>query len=186
MGKRRTLDGKPGRRIIMQQLIATPEELAYLAGIADGEGCFVIYKKHFNNGRWIQYESAFSLAMGHPVPLRMFAAKFGNMVQPRRDKRTAKRRLIYLWRVTSTRATELAKALIPYLEVKRRQATLAIEFQTLKDRSTIEALAGRSLGCRGKVPQHIIEAQDALWIESRRLNARGIDWVPETEVSIAA
>lgn len=110
----------------------TDVELAYLAGILDGEGCITI---GFRRGGAFRSSGALhaseshhlvlSVLMRHPAPVELFSRFFGGRV----TVRVLNGKPISGWRVHSRRAERTLEILLPYLRVKQEQAKLAIFFQ---------------------------------------------------------
>lgn len=100
----------------------TSEELAYLAGMIDGEGHF--YKPMAKNGQGKAYPQPrllFVQSVGnHGLELCEWAKeRFGGGITLTRD--------LYRWQVTGKAAVALAQALQPLLIVKREQVLRILE-----------------------------------------------------------
>ena len=106
-------------------------ELSYAAAAVDGEGCIGI--RIVKNVRSVRPQYALVLSVSNCDPrLPRKMAKFfgGNVIRRTHDKR---RRPLYEWRITSTKAARALEAMRPYLLIKGEQADLFIEFaKTLK------------------------------------------------------
>lgn len=109
----------------------TELDLAWLAGIIDGEGCIRIRKKS-NKLHWfitILINSSDLYMIPHvndliPGTISRFCKSYGS------DQLG--------WEITGKRAYYLLKDLLPYLRVKHEQAAKAIEFhETCKQRGQI-------------------------------------------------
>ena len=109
-------------------------ELAYIAGIVDGEGYIGISADHrkrnpvrpcwrlrvsvTNNNEWLMQYLKF--AFGGSVTM-----KSGSRVKP-----------CYDWVLNRGKAAEFLKLILPYLRLKRPQAEIAIKFQSGITKST--------------------------------------------------
>ncbi len=115
----------------VEQLMASREALAYLAGILDGEGCLRITRQRLRRKPRNSPRHWPTLFVGNTSrPLADFLRRtFGGSIYRRRP--TVSHRPVYLWQLT-TRASIFAilTAVRPYLLVKSAQADLLIEFIT--------------------------------------------------------
>ncbi len=97
-------------------------DLAYTAGIVDGEGCIGLYlssNKSFrvhvtvtNTNEWLIQWLKFAYGgnvCSAPVPVNC--------------------KLAWRWNIVSNQATNFLETIMPFLKLKRQQAELAIEFQ---------------------------------------------------------
>lgn len=110
-------------------------DLAYLAGIVDGEGYIGITADHrtrnpdrpcwrlrvavTNTNEWLMQHLKFSIG--------------GGTIILRSDKR---QKPCYQWEIGNRKAAEFLKLILPYLRLKRPQAELAIKFQASISKST--------------------------------------------------
>lgn len=102
-------------------------ELAYLAGIIDGEGCITINLRHPRDGRSIRHDLNVQCNMQNQKAILLLGQIFGGLKNYRvKDKKSNK--IVYEWRVSNRKAYECLKQLFPYLRVKKEQALLGIEF----------------------------------------------------------
>jgi len=110
----------------------TTAELAYIAGIVDGEGCICIaqtYRKRKNFlEQWLQVQ--IKMVDGQAIKLinKFYPASLT------RQKKTAKPTIHPCWCyiTQALRAQRFLKDLLPYLRVKRKQAEFGIQFQDTK------------------------------------------------------
>jgi hypothetical protein len=119
----------------------TEAEMAYIAGIVDGEGCIQAHYKR---------KLALRLEVGNTdrVLIDWLELKLGGRITT--IPREHPRRTIFLWRLASLEAVPVLKALLPYLIVKKRQAELFIELadvshRGLRGRPITEAEGARRL-----------------------------------------
>lgn len=104
------------------------EELAYIAGIFDGEGCFYIYRKAGGSGKAKSYRSAAKANNTHLPLMEWLASKLGGRINARTPKQTGYK-TIYQLCVEGPRLVELVDSLLPYMIVKNEQALVAKEMQ---------------------------------------------------------
>lgn len=103
------------------------KELAYLAGIFDGEGCIDIARIS-RKDRWSPtYRLQCRLAMCNPYIPKLFYFRFGGSV--RTFKRDPKWSRQWYWHISGVKAVEFLNVIKPYLRLKRAEADLAITFQ---------------------------------------------------------
>lgn len=108
------------------------EQLAWLAGIADGEGCFYLTATHDRTGRKVV---KYSFSVGNTNKLiilevkRIFESLFGHEVRYTPIKGRGNRKSSWLIQATSLGDLQtLCNALMPFLIGKRDQALTMLEF----------------------------------------------------------
>ena len=104
----------------------TSIDLAYAAGIVDGEGCITI--NHAKSKQCMRgYFNALQIKVAmttYQVPYWLLDT-FGGSI--REQPTTGK--LIYVWTIGSRQASNLLKQLLPHLKNTKLQAETAIKFQ---------------------------------------------------------
>ena len=94
------------------------QDLSYLAGFFDGEGCISILKS--TKGNWNPaYFLQAQIGQKYGNILDWVKENFGGNVYKKRDQ---------TWIVTNFKAYEFIKLITPYLKYKKPQAELAIKF----------------------------------------------------------
>ena len=158
----------------------TNEELAYAAGIMDGEGSISLVKtkqrnkppKYLNHGNLsnpnginIRYVLSVNVGMvDRQVPEWLYEQFGGHLYYRKGQKEGWSNQCI--WQITSRLALSFLEQVFPYLKVKRVQAKIAIDFQRdrkvgvglmsiEKQADTILYEAMRRLNQRGKVENAI-------------------------------
>ena len=96
-------------------------DLAYMAGLFDGEGCINIKKK----GRY--YSLNCKLNMANEFLPNLYKFSFGGSLSKVPQEPPIQTQLA--WSITSRNATTFLEAILPYLKLKRNEAELAIKFQ---------------------------------------------------------
>ena len=104
-------------------------DLAYMAGIIDGEGCIRIGKgNQGGNNKKVNYTLKMSIGMANPYIPQMFRFVFGGHFFQSTEG-TAERLPTWQWGIDSNKAVDVLRTLLPYLKLKKSEAELAIEFQ---------------------------------------------------------
>lgn len=102
----------------------THEELVYLAGFFDGEGCIHIQTRR--DGRWLNL--LVSIVQTNPRPLLLAHSEFGGSLS-KTDKSSGKSKKP-IWRLcfAPKNAARFLRAVYPYLIVKKEEAEVALAF----------------------------------------------------------
>jgi LAGLIDADG DNA endonuclease family protein len=143
----------------------------YVAGLFDGEGWFNINRgkrKDVRRGYAFQVHAAMSLKQ-QPV-LEAFQRLFGGTVRQQKS-RSRKHATYFRWVIAGEDVAAFALAVGPMLRIKRKQAQLAVKFQTFKRRNknapSSDARYARltrmweemkMLNKKGPRPQRVLEA----------------------------
>ena len=114
------------------------EDLAYIAGLIDGEGSIVITKARRSNPKYKcpHYILLVTCTNTHLGVLEWLNTKYASSKAFRKREREGWR-TAYEWHSSAKMALGFLKLIRPWLKIKSEQADLAIEFQTNKmsDRS---------------------------------------------------
>ena len=104
-------------------------DLAYIAGLFDGEGSIGLNKtKNYNGTGSVYYRLLVQVCMVEEYIPQWLHLNFGGslskriMVKPRRN--------ITHWQIANRKAAEFLKVILPYLKIKKPQAEVALEFQS--------------------------------------------------------
>ena len=109
----------------------TVAELAYAAGILDGEGCVSLEKTNGRPNKRGYRISLFAVVSNtNESLLQWLKDKFGGQV--RQYKRREDRKACWVWRICAQQAAGFLEAVRPYLIVKSSEVDLALEFQKEK------------------------------------------------------
>lgn len=143
-------------------------QLAYLAGLIDGEGSITVTRKRDTKGmrfgynfRPVVHVASTNRAVLHRVwKWTGRLGKVGKFDEPR-----ANRKARYQWMIWSRQGSQLVRAVLPYLIVKRRQALAFLRFANL------------TRSCRSPSRNGLTDVQwrrqHELYAEIRKLNKRG-------------
>jgi len=145
----------------------SPTDLAYLAGIVDGEGTVTVLV-NYNAKTGGQGATCKIMVPNTYEPLIVWLADtFGGRISRYGKIRSAKHKQLYMWYVSATRSAQLLELILPYLKIKRRQAEIVIAVHKLRGKP----MAGK----QGKVlSKENFEARQPLIAELRVLNKRGV------------
>lgn len=105
-------------------------DLAYMAGLLDGEGCIEIAKQLRplqKYGTKVYYYIRVRIGNTVPSLIKFCNKRFGGKIWSGYKKNSTVK--FYNWTIFSNQAVELLKLILPYLISKREEALLALEFQ---------------------------------------------------------
>lgn len=115
---------------MLQDLTKIPESnLAYLAGIIDGEGCIRIAKRvKRSEEKWGYYELSLVVTNTDARLIKWIESTFGGSVTPL-ARRKSHHKDLYEWVVSSRAAGSILSAVEKFMIVKKEQAQLALRFR---------------------------------------------------------
>ena len=102
-------------------------DLAYVAGIIDGEGTITVVK----NGQTSSLRV--SVCNTNEWLINWLRFSFGGSVY--KFRKIEKNKQAWQWMLTCRKARDFIVLVMPYLQIKRPQAELAIQFQNRKNKS---------------------------------------------------
>lgn len=154
-------------------MLATREqELAWLAGFADGEGSIFIgkaqRKKKSGDKIYIRYELTFVVVQAIQRPILRYKEMFGGFIKCRMPKPHERLLPKWYWTTVGTNAYNALKELLPYLDVKREEALNGIAYQEFKDKERGVSGKGKGKGFRF-TPQALAIIEDFRMI-GKKLN----------------
>lgn len=123
------------------------EQLIWMAGFVDGEGCISINRKKNGKGRMYHHLS-FLVCNKEKYPLHLFQFAFGGQIYKQYKMGKVHQRSWYMWKVENRTAYNAIKALYPYLVIKKPQAEIAFTFQEAKRPRGRRALSEEELAVR--------------------------------------
>jgi hypothetical protein len=110
-------------------------EVAYLAGLIDGEGC--LYARKTISRKTIGVASGLIISMTDGGVIQEMQSMTGvGGIALFKDKRKTNWKVAHIWTVGSQQCALLCREVLPYLRIKKRQAELLIELAELKRKST--------------------------------------------------
>lgn len=107
-------------------------DLAYAAGIIDGEGCIAIaHCKHAKVTSGYVNRLSVAVAMTTPEIPQWFKDNFGGCLSKKKSS-YSNHRDVHTWMIQATQAQVYLKMILPYLKLKQPQAKNGILFQAVK------------------------------------------------------
>lgn len=151
-------------RIVQFTTNQTQEQLAYLAGIVDGEGCFYFGQvKQGQYGNGTQWHCKLAVTSTDKRLTDRLNDLFGG-TKEQRYRYTSKKafeRPIYRWDATGLMLDYICPKILPFLIIKREQCICMIEI-----RKTYANIGSKRL------PIDIVEKRTKFLIVMRNLNSR--------------
>lgn len=142
-------------------------ELAYIAGFVDGEGHIGLATRKPLPGHHQQYRERIYIGNCDQSIIKYIQSLFPKGTTHQNIRYSKKHRPLYRVHYSSLNAIELAKALLPYLRVKKEQAKKLIEFRdkiTLIDRHASNRV----------LPEKEYQRRTEIYQTLKRLNQRGV------------
>ncbi|KKL64921.1 hypothetical protein LCGC14_2160140 [marine sediment metagenome] len=125
----RLIEADKKRKLLYNSLWNLPPvELAYIAGLLDGEGCITIVKGHHRrlHPNWSP-EYALHISISNQfVPALEYLKSATGLGSIQRDRGKN-----FKWLISCQQAAEFLKVIKPHLLIKAKQADVAIKFQSL-------------------------------------------------------
>ena len=107
-------------------------EAAYLAGLIDGDGCFVINVRQIKGRYSPSYQCALIIDVCQPELLEELRELTGiGVVRPSRPQ-IGNRRAAFAWIIYSQACEDLIRRIYPYLRLKRERADVALALRATK------------------------------------------------------
>jgi hypothetical protein len=147
--------------------IWTPTEIAYLAGIIDGEGCFAMHRRRGTHifGTQLQIGNT-DVRMLHWV-----REHFGGSVKF--EKRSqSHHKPMWRWASATSELESITRAVLPFLIVKREQAELFLAY-----RATV-SVASHEWRRKDGAPESVKVARQRIHAKLSTLNQRGVPGRP--------
>ena len=143
--------------------------LAYAAGIVDGEGsiCFTSPK----GGNYPYHGLRVSVTNTNEWLINWFWFSFGGKIYIKPAHRG--RKVCYQWQIWGKSALDFLKVIVPFLQIKRPQAELAIAFQERKEARLRKPRQIGSWRFRRTEEEQALDEVDAMLMA--KYNHRGVD-----------
>ena len=144
-------------------------ELAWCAGIIDGEGSIVLIRHPAHRGTATHYFSPrICVEIREQVAVEVLYRLFGGHIAFA-SKKNKKHCSTYKWTVGHRQALAAATELLPFLRLKTKQAKLIIEYYNLPR------------GYKTGTPPKLVTDRNAIYEKMRDLNQKGPDNVVDHE-----
>jgi|SRR5690606_1714061 len=146
-------------------------EIAYLAGIIDGEGSIYIGNFSCNpKTKLPYYQTNMQVTNTNKNLINWLKKIFGGLINKRTTKQHANnsRMQAYTWTATGDRLTHLCELMLPYLQCKRKQAEIMLEMRKTYTKN------GAPRGKQGvpTLPEEVRIRRQQLMNEMRSLHIR--------------
>jgi hypothetical protein len=116
---------KAGRKWPEPTMTPSDTDLAWAAGIMDGEGCIAI-KLDSKKPGWTRHELKVDVTNTNEPIIRKLQAMFGGGISIPKSQGPNRRRVAH-WQIYGRRAAGCLRAILPYMVAKKPEAVLAIE-----------------------------------------------------------
>ncbi len=137
------------------------EELAYAAGIFDGEGHISLMRcvKPSKKRAGPEYALDVQITNSDKPVLEFFRTRFGGRVKS--HSMIEGRKPVYRWQVTGKKIDDFLVSVRPYVRIRKRQVKYALDFRKIVEGRKVQ---------RAKLTPKEIERRNLL---RRKINARG-------------
>lgn len=143
----------------------TSEQIAYLAGIIDGEGCFYIGRvKQGKYGCGYQFHTCIKIDNTCRDLIEYLNNIFGGRREYAWHKKAPNHNAVYVWTAQGPILDYLCPLVLPYLVVKRQQCELMMQI-----RKTYKNIGSKRL------PDDVVAIRTDIMIKLRQLNSRWHD-----------
>ena len=105
-------------------------DLAYCAGLFDGEGCIHISKQYLKKQPPAYYNLRVTITNTNQYVLEWFHFSFSGNLYLQKPKENRQR--AWRWQIADRQAEEFLRAILPYLIIKKAEAELALKFMAGK------------------------------------------------------
>lgn len=139
-------------------------ELAYYAGLFDGEGCIHIARINTAK-RNLSYQLVCRVSMYSLSTLEGFKLHFGGSIYCEKNHPTSnKYGLLWSWSIFSNGAKDFLNQIKPYSQIKKTQLELALQFQANKSNGARKGIWGNAPKTEGE-----LAVEEAQYILMRNL-----------------
>lgn len=97
---------------------------AYIAGLFDGEGCVILYKRIRKPTNRVEFSLVVSIGNTHRPTLEWIKNQFGGSIAKRHNGTNLP---VWEWKASNRSAYDFLWVLLPYCRIKKAQIELAIE-----------------------------------------------------------
>lgn len=100
------------------------EQLAYIAGLFDGEGCVSISKTWPKDRLNPRYKLCVTIANTNPKPLIIIKKLYGGYIYI--GNKSPGRKILYTWKIATKSTERFLGDILPYLIIKKEEVELAL------------------------------------------------------------
>lgn len=149
----------------------TIAQTAYLSGIMDGEGAFIIgaYAKNPKTGT-PHFHTTMQVSSTDACLINWLVDNFGGRLQYYTARQTPKnsKRAVYRWTAHSDRVKHLCEIMLPYLVIKKEQAEIMIQMRDTFEKTRMQK------GQQGTQPisQEVLDVRYNLFHKMKSLHIR--------------
>lgn len=149
----------------------TIAQLAYLAGILDGDGAFIIGCYAFNKKTGTpHFHTSIQVTSVDKVLIEWLVDNFGGKLSTYTAKQMASncKRVPFRWTIFSDRVKHLCECILPYLVIKTEQAEIMIEMRNTFEKTRMQK------GNKGTQPisKEVLDIRYALFHKLKSLHIR--------------
>lgn len=139
------------------------KDLAYFAGLFDGEGCIHIRRTKTKTQR-VTYALVCKVSMCNFPALEQLHNSFGgSLIKERKHKYSNRNNKLWTWTASCVMAKNFLLQIVPFLRIKKEEADLALLFQQGKQSGAIEGW-----GNKPKTEEEL-EVEEAQYTQMRNL-----------------
>lgn len=152
------------------EVTVTEVELAYTAGLFDGEGSISVFPA---KGRKDQWALRVMLSNTDQRMIWWFQERWPGVLSIRHPKPGKNHKISYYWMLAERKAVRFLEDVYPYLVEKQERAMYAMK---LKELVPGRALSKTPYGGRAgrRKPPEVTEAQRVIYLKMKELNRRGL------------
>jgi hypothetical protein len=155
-------------------------DLAYIAGLIDGEG-YIGIKKSTYQIRVVKdmvnpsYHERIQIRMVDEEAIKFIADNFGGFYYKEKPHSRSPKPL-YCYQASDLKATNILKQILPFLKVKRKNAEIVLKLRESKEDPRARSGGNRGGRRRGKgigMPSNIVEYREHLYLLAKSSNGKG-------------
>ena len=142
-------------------------DLAYVAGIIDGEGWITLCRVKAKGLKFPYYALRIGVGNTQQWLIEWLYLSFGG--QKRREGKLPPRKPCWIWSLNGKEAANFLKLILPYLHLKKPQAEIVIHLEGRRTRGQ-QGRLGK--GCPRTAVEAVLEQADAILLKS--MNKKGV------------
>lgn len=135
------------------------ENLIYLAGLMDGEGCICCINPSAEPNKC---KLVLEIAITHQPTLQWVKLLFGGNVY--KNVRSPRQNNLWRWRLNAVEAVALLKEIIPYLKIKKEEAIEAVKYEKTFNNSPTRRWQ--------RIPQWALDMRKEIYHNLKKLKGR--------------